>query len=214
MIEIYTDGACRGNPGPGGWAAVIVRNGATEEIGGHEAHTTNQRMELRAALEALRHVPAAEPVTLYSDSQYLQNGMTGWVSGWKKRGWLTAEKQPVKHRDLWEELDRLAGTRVTWRWVRGHAGNERNERADIVAQAYADDRPPPSAGTSAAAGRPPGTSYLSFVHGVLQRHASWIECEARVKGVSGARFKKCATAADEQATVAAWGLPSDAVEKL
>jgi ribonuclease HI len=213
LIEIYTDGACRGNPGPGGWAAIIVRDGAAEEIGGREAKTTNNRMELLAALEALRRVPQDAPVTIYTDSQYMRDGMTSWVRGWKRRGWVTAEGQPVKHRELWEELDRLAGSRVTWRWVRGHAGDERNERADAIAQAYADNRLVPAASVPVHT-RPQGTSYLSLVDGELRRHMTWPECERRVKGAAGARFKKCATAADDLAAVASWGLPPEALERL
>ncbi|HWQ12740.1 MAG TPA: ribonuclease HI [Roseiflexaceae bacterium] len=216
MIEIYTDGACSGNPGPGGWAAVIVRDGETEEIGGREARTTSNRMELRAALEALRRVPAGEPVRLFSDSQYLVNGMTSWVRGWKRRGWVTVEGRPVENRDLWEELDRAAGTRVAWEYVRGHTGHTYNERANTIAQAYAAGRqpPPPGTPTPGGTGRPPGPSYLSLVDGVLRRHATWEDCRARVERVSGARFKKCASAADEAAAVAAWGLPPEALETL
>jgi ribonuclease HI len=217
MIDIFTDGACSGNPGPGGWAAVIVRDGgAAEEIGGREAHTTNNRMELRAAIEALLHVPADESVCIVSDSQYMLNGMTSWLAGWKRRGWVTVEGRPVENRDLWEQLDQAAGTRVTWEYVRGHAGHEHNERANTIAQAYAAGRRPPPPGTPAPAapGRPAGPSYLSLVNGVLRRHTTWDECKARVERVSGARFKKCASAADEAATVAAWGLPSESLEAL
>lgn len=216
-IQIYTDGACSGNPGPGGWAALIVRDGAVEEFGGREARTTNNRMELRAALEALRRVPPDAPVELHTDSQYLVNGMTSWLRGWKRRGWLTVEGQPVENRDLWEALDAAAGDRVRWAYVRGHAGDRHNERANLIAQAYAAGRtPPPASGAADEAGidRPPGPSYLSLVNGELRRHATWEECRTRVHGVSGARFKKCMSAADEAATVAAWGLPPDALRGL
>jgi ribonuclease HI len=201
MIQIYTDGACIGNPGPGGWGAVIVHGGATDEYGGHEAHTTNNRMELRAAIEALRAVPAHEPVQLFSDSQYVLNGITRWLPGWKRRGWLTSEDKPVENRELWEALEAAAGTRTTWEYVRGHAGNPGNERANQIAQAYAAGHTPPP--------RRDGIRYLSLVDGELRRHATWDECKARVHRVPGARYKKCATAAEEAATLAAWGLPND-----
>ena len=215
MIEIYTDGACSGNPGPGGWAAVIDRGGAVEEIGGRAARTTNNRMELQAALEALGRVPAGASVRIVTDSQYLLNGMTSWMRGWKRRGWVTAEGKPVENRDLWEALDAAAGGRVTWEHVRGHTGHPLNERANAIAQAHAAGRtPPPSGAPAAAPGRPPGTSYLSLVRGELRRHPSWDECRARVDRVSGARFKKCASAADEAAAVAAWGLPPEALASI
>jgi ribonuclease HI len=216
MIEIYTDGACSGNPGPGGWAAVIVRDGATEELGGHEAQTTNNRMELRAALEALRHVPPELPVRIHTDSQYLLNGMTRWIGAWRRRGWVTTEGRPVENRDLWEALDAAAGRRVIWEYVRGHAGDEGNERANAIAQAHAARRRTPPAGAALQArnevvARRPGVSYLSLVDGEVRRHATWEECRARVHGVSGARFKKCASAAEEEATLRGWGVPPEAL---
>jgi ribonuclease HI len=217
MIEIYTDGACIGNPGPGGWGAVIVRDGTTEELGGHEARTTNNRMELRAAIEALTHVPANEAVRVFSDSQYVLNGITKWLPGWKRRGWLTAEDKPVENRELWEALEAAAGTRTKWEYVRGHAGNPGNERANQIAQAHAAHRTPPPAGTAATntpvpGNRRLGVSYLSLVRGEVRRHATWDECKARVDRVSSARYKKCASAAEEAATLTAWGVRPDALE--
>jgi ribonuclease HI len=215
-IRIVTDGACRGNPGPGGWAAMIWRGEQVEEIGGQELHTTNNRMELRAAVEALRRVPPAAAVRIVTDSSYLVNGATSWLAGWKRRGWLTTSGQPVEHRELWEELDRLAGQRVRWEQVRGHAGHPENERADVLAQAFADGRPSPPralrpAGGSAGAGGWP--AYLSLVDGRLMRHRTWDECRARVHGVSGARFKKCATYEDALATLDGWGLAPAALDR-
>lgn len=218
MVEIYTDGACRGNPGPGGWGALIVRGEAVEELGGREARTTNNRMELRAAVEALRRVHPDEPARVYTDSQYLLNGITTWLAGWRRRGWVTAEGRPVENRELWEALDAAAGGRVTWEHVRGHAGHAGNERANVIAQAYAAGRRPPprpaNALSAAASARPPGVSYLSLVRGELRRHPTWDECRARVERVSGARFKKCASAADEAAAIAAWGLEPGALDAL
>ncbi|GAB4527181.1 MAG: ribonuclease HI [Amphiplicatus sp.] len=133
MIEIYTDGACAGNPGPGGWGALIVENGRKREICGGEAETTNNRMEMTAAIEALRATRG--PVVLYTDSQYLKNGVTDWMNRWKRNGWKTADRKPVKNQDLWMALDALLSERrVEWRWVRGHAGDAGNERADALAR--------------------------------------------------------------------------------
>jgi ribonuclease HI len=137
VIVAYTDGACSGNPGPGGWAAVIVNDGEREEISGGAPATTNNRMELTAVIEALRRVPAGAPVTVVTDSQYVLKGMTSWVAGWRKRGWRTATGGPVLNQDLWEALAALVGSRVTWEWVRGHSGHRENERVDELARAQA-----------------------------------------------------------------------------
>lgn len=134
-VVIYTDGACRGNPGPGGWGAVITgRNGKTKELSGGELQTTNNRMELLAAIKALEWLKAPRPITLYTDSMYLKNGVTQWLKGWKANGWKGSNRKPVKNRDLWERLDALAAHHeVAWEWVKGHAGNAGNERADALA---------------------------------------------------------------------------------
>ncbi|MCR9091882.1 MAG: ribonuclease HI, partial [Proteobacteria bacterium] len=133
-VEIYTDGACRGNPGPGGWGAVL-RHGAHEKtLCGGEAETTNNRMELMAAIQALEALKSPCEVTLYTDSVYVRNGITEWLDGWRRRGWKTASKQPVKNRELWQRLDAAAQRhRIDWRWVRGHSGNAGNEHADQLA---------------------------------------------------------------------------------
>ncbi len=134
-VEAFTYGACSGNPGPGGWG-VILRSGRHEkEISGGEPETTNQRMELQAAIEALKALKRPCRVTIYSDSKYVVQGMTEWIHGWKKRGWKNANRQPVANQDLWRELDRLSQKHeVRWEWVRGHAGHEENERADALAR--------------------------------------------------------------------------------
>jgi ribonuclease HI len=135
MIEIFTDGACSGNPGPGGWGVYIVDGDRTRELYGGEPDTTNNRMEMQAVIEALRTVSADEPVVLYTDSQYVKNGITSWIHGWKKNGWKTASKKPVKNKDLWIALDDLSSERkIEWRWVKGHAGDEGNEKADELAR--------------------------------------------------------------------------------
>lgn len=132
---IHTDGACSGNPGPGGWGAII-RNGAdTREMKGGEAGTTNNRMELLAAISALESLPDATPAELYTDSQYLRDGITKWMNNWKRNGWRTASKQPVKNVDLWKRLEAAAQRHhVSWHWVRGHVGHDENERADELAR--------------------------------------------------------------------------------
>jgi ribonuclease HI len=133
-ITIYSDGACQGNPGPGGWAAVLLYGEKVKEISGGEAATTNNRMELRAALEALRLLKVACKVQFYTDSEYLRQGISSWVRGWKARGWMTQEKKPVKNVDLWRALDAACGGhRVEWHWVKGHDGNRYNERCDLLA---------------------------------------------------------------------------------
>jgi len=137
-VRIYTDGACSGNPGPGGWGAILIGDSIRKEISGGEAETTNNRMELRAAIEALRELTAPSQVDLYTDSAYLRNGITTWIKSWKENGWkrrVGKRLLPVKNEDLWRELDRLASIhRVTFHWVAGHAGDPENERADGLAR--------------------------------------------------------------------------------
>ena len=135
MIEIFTDGACSGNPGPGGWGAIL-RSGDTEkELFGGEILTTNNRMEMTAVIEALRALKKPVAARVHTDSQYVQKGISEWIHGWKRRGWKTAGKEPVKNEDLWRELDSLAARHdIEWIWVRGHAGHPENERADALAR--------------------------------------------------------------------------------
>ena len=134
-VTIYTDGACSGNPGPGGWGAVLLYGGHRRELSGASAETTNNRMELTAAIRALEALTRPSAVGLYTDSTYVRDGITRWLPAWKARGWRTAAKAPVKNRDLWEALDALAARHdVSWHWVRGHAGNTENERADTLAR--------------------------------------------------------------------------------
>ena len=135
-ITIYTDGACKGNPGPGGWGALLSMDGTEKEIFGGELGTTNNRMELLAVIRALEALKRPCQVTLYLDSQYVLKGITEWLPGWKAKGWRTAAKQPVKNVDLWQALDALVsqgGHKIDWRWVRGHTGDAGNERADTLA---------------------------------------------------------------------------------
>ena len=135
-VAIWSDGACSGNPGPGGWGAVLSWNGHRKELKGGAVQSTNNRMELKAAIGALSALKGPSAVDFHTDSQYLRGGVTGWVSGWKKNGWKTADRKAVKNVDLWQELDALAARHdITWHWVKGHSGHDGNERADELARA-------------------------------------------------------------------------------
>jgi len=139
IVEIFTDGACSGNPGPGGWGAVLRYNDAEKELSGGEKATTNNRMEMMAAIMALEALKRASKVELHTDSTYLRDGITKWIHGWKRNGWKTAAKKPVKNVDLWQRLEKaLERHDVTWHWVKGHAGHPENERADALARAGVD----------------------------------------------------------------------------
>jgi len=224
MIQIFTDGACLKNPGPGGWGVLIIGDSGTEEFGGHESHTTNNRMELRAAIEGLRKVPRSVDVRVVTDSLYVYKGITQWVHSWKNRHWMTSQNQPVLNKDLWVELDGLSGKNVHWKWVRGHAGHPENERADTIAQAYAKHRTPPPKWDKRKSGksehkigaaekicRPKGKTYLSLVGGTLMRHSSWEDCNKRVRGVSGAKFQKCRSVQEEMDVLVRWEVPVEAL---
>lgn len=151
---LYTDGACVGNPGPGGWGVVVYfTDGRVHEMGGFEPATTNNRMELQAAIAALEYLaqsgqrdrtasPSGNRVVLYTDSEYVKNGITKWIKGWKRRGWKTSQDTPVLNQDLWERLDALNSPQVTWEYVRGHAGDAGNERCDAIARGFATRKPP------------------------------------------------------------------------
>ena len=134
IVTIYTDGACKGNPGPGGWGAWLSTAGHEKELCGGEANTTNNRMELTAPIEALATLKRSCQITIYTDSEYVRKGITEWIIGWQRRGWKTADNKPVKNADLWQRLDALCKLhQVEWRWVKGHAGDPGNERADVLA---------------------------------------------------------------------------------
>ena len=139
-VEIYTDGACRGNPGPGGWGVLMRYDGVEKTLHGGEARTTNNRMELMAAIQALEALSRPCSVDLTTDSQYVRKGITEWMAAWKRRGWKTASRQPVKNRDLWERLDTLSQRHeIRWHWVRGHTGHDGNERVDDLANRGIDE---------------------------------------------------------------------------
>lgn len=241
-IVIFADGAAKGNPGPGGWGVVAVTpSGEVTELGGRVPHTTNNRMELTAVIEALRWVCAMPgPVAMHTDSTYVIRGIREWIHAWRRRGWKTAGGGDVVNRDLWEQLAALEAARgaagkVDWHFVRGHSGIPGNERVDEIAEGNAAGRPPalyrgallrypvpvmdipedtrpPQRGPRAGAGggkKAPPHSYLSLVDGRVARHATWAECEQRVKGRPGARCKKAASAADEAAILRGWGVEED-----
>jgi ribonuclease HI len=233
---VFCDGAAKGNPGPGGWGVVIATaDGFVTELGGRAAYTTNNKMELTAAIQALTdlaEVPGS--VAMHTDSTYVIKGISEWIRGWRQRGWKTAAGGDVLNRELWQELDALVsarGTRsIAWHYVRGHSGIPGNERVDAIADGLArgeaitlyqgplagyqiaifdlpDDttvpkRSKPSAG--APAGKAAAHSYLSLVDGTPMRHGTWAECERRVKGRSGARFKKATSAEDERVILRGW----------
>jgi ribonuclease HI len=134
-VEIYTDGACSGNPGPGGWGALLRFNGTEKELSGYEPETTNNRMELMAAIKALEALKRPCKIDFYTDSKYVKDGITQWITGWKARGWKTANKKEVKNKDLWEQLDsQIASHTIEWHWVKGHAGHTENEIVDNLAR--------------------------------------------------------------------------------
>ncbi|MGX1099234.1 ribonuclease HI [Amorphus sp. MBR-141] len=138
-VIVHTDGACSGNPGPGGWGAILEWQGHVRELSGGERETTNNRMELTAAIEALKALTRKSSVDIFTDSQYVRGGITGWIKNWRRNGWRTSDKKPVKNADLWKALDELSQQHdVHWHWVRGHAGDERNERADELAREGVD----------------------------------------------------------------------------
>lgn len=139
-VDIFTDGACKGNPGPGGWGAILRAGAHEKELWGGEAGTTNNRMELTAVIEALKALKRASTVRVHTDSKYVQQGITAWIHSWKKNGWRTSGKQPVKNADLWQDLDALVQAHeVSWHWVKGHAGHPENERADQLANRGVDE---------------------------------------------------------------------------
>jgi ribonuclease HI len=240
-VTIFSDGSSRGNPGPGGWAAVVVvvqnleklASGATLaeptviELGGREDHTTNNRMELMAVEKGISQAPTNSSITVYTDSKYVINGITKWIHGWKRNGWQTKAKEDVLNRDLWEKLsDALVDRRVEWKYVPGHQDILGNERCDHIATDFADgnhvklyhgplsgydlpkildisfDETKSASKTSdSARKKSPAYSYVSSVGGVIEVHHSWPECEKRVKGAKGARYKKAVNQEDEDAII-------------
>jgi ribonuclease HI len=224
---MYTDGAAKGNPGPGGYGVVLAYNSTVTEVGGHKERTTNNEMELKAVVEGLKILPdTEEKVAIYTDSKYVVEGATGWIFGWMKNGWQTKSGSEVLNKVLWQELQLLLQQfDITWHKVPGHVGIIGNERADTIASEFAAkgvfdlysgslsdygfDISDTSYNEAKAQERSDARkrsnkkaySYVSLVDGVVQTHQSWAECEARVKGKSGTRFKKSFDAQDEQAII-------------
>ncbi len=249
-ITIFTDGASRGNPGPGGYAAIIIFPESNDnrgefqvssfklkvqELGGREKHTTNNRMELRAAIEALSFLKNLQLTTanlqLFSDSRYVINGITKWIYGWQKNGWQTTNKKEVENRDLWEHLlcNSTIYRTIKWKYVGGHVGVQGNDRCDEIATAFADNKKVPlykgtfenypiknilnisfdklkekQKSDSKSRSRASAFSYVSMLGSVIQTHKTWSECEKRVKGKSGAKFKKALTAEEKKDIIEKW----------
>lgn len=265
-IIIFTDGASKGNPGPGGWGAIVVSE-RVSELGGGEQHTTNNRMEMTAVIEALTHVfknfkinkefdsPSLgrrervnsltrsslaelkdQKIIIYLDSSYVLKGATKWVRGWQENGWITKGKSEVQNKDLWEKFAKLLAQKesdnIEWKLLSGHVGIAGNERADEIATDFAAGvQPKLFSGSledyekehkidilnidhdvlkkaakkkSSSRSKVQAYSYISMVKGVIKTHATWAECEARVKGVSGTRFKKATSAEEEKEIIAEW----------
>lgn len=232
-IVVYTDGACSGNPGPGGWASVVAfPEGHAIELGGGAPQVTNNQMELMAVIQALNHIQDhSAPVVIFTDSTYVIRGITQWIWGWKKRGWKNAEGEDVQNKDLWERLHRLVlkwpKDLITWQYIRGHTGNPGNERCDEISVRFSkgqwvDLYKGPLVGYSVAVYDFPedvplpemrpkqekqkAHSYLSILGGTPMRHQTWAACEKRVKGQSGAKFKKAMSASDESEILQSWGV--------
>jgi ribonuclease HI len=246
QTTIFTDGSSRGNPGPGGWGAIVIVNSKKQkekiedikitELGGGEKDTTNNRMELMAAIKGLGKAPKDSEIIVYTDSSYVINGITKWVHGWKRNGWVTKAEEDVLNKDLWMKLDKAAtkagsaGAKIKWQYIGGHIGVLGNERCDHIATAFADgmkiklykgpiedyDLPDildvshdemslarkktVSSHSSAKA-----YSYVSMVDGVIETHHTWPECEKRVKGARGAKYKKSLDFTDEQKIIEEFG---------
>jgi ribonuclease HI len=234
---LFADGSSLGNPGPGGWGAVLVMEKKyIAELGGATPYTTNNKMELTAVIEGLTALANREgDLLILTDSSYVENGATKWIYGWKKKGWVTTTKTPVENRELWEKLDALLEKRktvgtISWQHVPGHSGVLGNERCDEIATGYAKNDEPglydgaiddytidilnisineakeASRSSSKSHSRAKAYSYLSLVDGVAKRHTTWSECEARVKGKSGVKFKKSLSKEDEHTILASWGV--------
>ncbi len=220
MITIFTDGSSRGNPGPGGWGAIVLNDDTVIELGGREGSTTNNRMELTAIISSLENVSNEKEITLYTDSAYVVNGITRWVKGWAKNKWKTSKKEDVLNKDLWERLVKATEHKVIdWKLIKGHSGTEGNERCDVIATSFADNSPVVlyngsrnrygvdisvslksdlRGGKSKSKSKSRAYSYVSMVDGVVQTHKTWEECKARVHGVSSARFKKSTSPENEE----------------
>ncbi|MFA6397430.1 MAG: viroplasmin family protein [Candidatus Paceibacterota bacterium] len=236
-FTIFTDGSSLGNPGPGGFGAIICdsEKNKINELGGMEKHTTNNRMEIRAVVEALLYLGNKKgDVLIYIDSAYVLNGITSWIYGWEKNNWITKDKNEVLNKDLWQELSlvnkkRLKLGKIKWEKIKGHSGVDGNERADVIATSFAMMKPvelyegklkdyeekfeiyfhdivskkkPPTKNKKNIG---PAYSYLSLIKGKIYKWKTWAECEKKVKGVSGVKYKKAKSAEEEKEILKEWG---------
>ena len=228
-VTIFTDGSSRGNPGPGGWGSIVATMDKIVELGSHEKNTTNNRMEIQAAIGGIayanEHCVNNAEILVYTDSSYLINGITRWIYGWKKNGWKTQNKADVLNQDLWEKLDGIK-RKVIWKYVGGHIGIVGNERCDEIATTFADGKKVTlykgtlagyhipnilnisydeskalEKSSNSSRSRAKAYSYISSINGVVKVHHSWAECEERVKGVVKARFKKALDGEEERAII-------------
>lgn len=229
IAKIFSDGSSRGNPGPGGWGAIISFNGQVLEIGGRENKTTNNRMELTAVIMSLSGLlnQKCDGAVVYTDSSYVVNGATKWIHGWKRNNWVKKDEGEVLNKDLWEKLDFLLDKiEIEWNLVKGHVGVVGNERVDQIATAFADDKnidlysgssskydvdlnkiTPLAVNTQKKdRSKIKAYSYLSLVDGKLEKHKTWAECEERVKGVNGAKYRKSISPEDEMSIMIEWGV--------
>ena len=212
---VFTDGASRGNPGPGGWGVVLLNEETVNELGGREDHTTNNRMELTAVISALQALQNEKNITIYSDSAYVVNGITRWVKGWAKNNWRTSQKEQVLNQELWQKLIKLTEHKViNWKIVKGHSGTAGNERCDVIATSFADKKPIVlysgsreryginvsviNDSISNSKSKSKAYSYVSLVDGIVQVHKTWEECKGRVHGKPNARYKKSTSPAEEE----------------
>lgn len=225
-VTIYCDGSSIGNPGPGGWGAVVADGVRVKEIGGYDTHTTNNRMELTAPAQALELIRTRASVTLHTDSQYVINGITKWVHGWQKNDWQTKEKKDVQNKELWQALVAVSEKHdIEWKHVKGHSGVDLNERADMIANGFARKEKVElfygslakykeflkgmpkarvvSKSTSKSKKTGPAYSYVSALVGKVMTHKTWAECEKRVKGKS-AKYKKVFSADEEKELIKLW----------
>jgi ribonuclease HI len=238
---IYCDGACSGNPGPGGWGSIVLTPDLDViELGGGSPSTTNNQMEIRAAIEALRAISdISGPVTVYTDSVYVIRGITQWIWGWIRNGWRTAEGKDVTNREYWQELSSVVSKRkkadaISWKYVRGHTGIPGNERCDEIAVAFSKEKrialyrgiisgypfdllelpieEPVPENKFVKGPKPVAHSYLSLLGGTTLRHKTWPDCERRVKGQPGAKFKKAMSADEEVEILRSWGVDPKSVK--
>ncbi len=241
-ITIFTDGSSRGNPGPGGWGSILVESEKSKvesqkqethiiELGGGEKHTTNNRMELAAAIGGISHAPKNSNILINTDSSYVINGITKWIHGWKKNNWMTKAKEDVLNKDLWMKLDAsMSDKKVEWKYVGGHIGILGNERCDHIATAFADGLKPKlyngslsgydlpnildvshneeslkKKKSSSSKSSAKAYSYVSMVGGVIETNKTWAECEKRVRGAKGAKYKKSLSRENEDEIIQEFG---------